>query len=115
VKDPDSSAAIEPPEWTNHISFRKSVMYAVDDHTFYMSTDNDGSLGALPMAYSPTPWGPWTVLPPMDTPTLLYPTQFSTFMLATYKTIVPGKRFQITCRATDRLKSRSHGVMSWDS
>jgi hypothetical protein len=96
VKNPDNSVAIEPPEWTNHISFSQSVMYAVDDQRFYMSTDNDGSRGALPMAYSYNPWGPWTELPAMETPILVYPTQFSTFMLSTYKTIVPGKRFQIT-------------------
>ena len=94
-KDPDSCVAIEPPEWTNHISFSQSVIYSVDHQLFYMSTDNDGSMGALPMAWSTTPWGPWTVLPQMETPALLYPTQFSTFMLATYKTIVPGKQFQI--------------------
>jgi hypothetical protein len=95
VKNPDDCVAIEPPAWSSHINFSQSVMYAVDDHRFYMSTNNDGAGGPMVMASSKTPWGPWTELPPMDTPTMLWPTQFSTFMLSTYKTIVPGKRFQV--------------------
>jgi hypothetical protein len=95
VSNPDDCVAIEPPTWSNHTNFSQSVMYAVDHQMFYMSTDNDGTGGPLAMAYSKKPWGPWTDLSPMDTPTLPYPNQFSTFMLSTYKTIVPGKQFQV--------------------